>query len=127
MTPSYRAPVSDEDRTRAAIAHHAVALALSVAPGPLRRVARPDLRLRRVRWVAMYLAHVGYGWPMERVGHVFGLSRTSVATACRWVEDARDDTGLDALLERLEGALRQISAPAPVPVDIAGRRLGSVA
>lgn len=121
MTTSYRAPVSDEDRGRAAVALHAVALALSVAPGPLRQVARADLRLRRVRWMAMYLAHVGYGWSMERVGHVFGPTRTSVATACRWVEDARDDPGLDTLLERLEQALRQISSPACVPAHIAGR------
>ena len=50
----------------------------------------------------MYLAQVSYGWPLERVGHAFGLNRATAAAACRWAEDGRDHPSVDALLERLE-------------------------
>ncbi|MNE73748.1 hypothetical protein D3C80_1697750 [compost metagenome] len=66
-------------------------------------------RACRARWSAMYLAHVSYGWPLERVGHAFGLNRVTASTACRWAEDARDDDRYDAVMDGLETGLRAIS------------------
>jgi chromosomal replication initiation ATPase DnaA len=67
----------------------------------------------RARYLAMYLAHVTYGWPLRRVGAAFQRDRSTVGIACRWVEDQRDDARMDAMLEHLEVTLRQ-AADAPV-------------
>ena len=56
----------------------------------------------------MYLAHVSFGWPLERVAHAFGLNRATAGTACRWAEDERDAPALDALLDRLERGVREV-------------------
>lgn len=70
--------------------------------------ARLGLKACRARWMAMYLAHIGHGWGLERVGHAFGLNRATAALGCRWVEDARDDPAVDALLERLAATMRDV-------------------
>ena len=66
-------------------------------------------RACRARWSAMYLAHVSFGWPLERVGHAFGLNRATASTACRWAEDARDepidDWAVDRRQDRYEKGL----------------------
>ncbi|MBS0528144.1 MAG: DNA replication initiation protein [Proteobacteria bacterium] len=54
------------------------------------------------RQVAMYLAHIGFALSFETIGRVFGRDRTTVAHACRVVEDSRDDVGLDRRLSALE-------------------------
>ena len=64
--------------------------------------SRTRPRACRARWSAMYLAHVSYGWPLERVGHAFGLNRATASTACRWAEDARDDDRYDAVMDGLD-------------------------
>jgi hypothetical protein len=75
---------------------------------------RLGLRPMRARWLAMYLTHVGYGWPLERVGHAFGVNRNTVGAGCKWAEDARDSPGVDRLLDTLETAVREIcEAPRP--------------
>lgn len=56
----------------------------------------------------MYLAHVGFGWTLERVGHAFGVNRSTTSVACRWAETARDRPALDALIERLEACVREL-------------------
>jgi chromosomal replication initiation ATPase DnaA len=57
------------------------------------------------RQVAMYLAHVGAGLSMSEVGRGFGRDRTTVAHACRHVEDRRDDPRIEAMLVCLEAAM----------------------
>jgi chromosomal replication initiation ATPase DnaA len=59
-------------------------------------------RAAYARQVAMYLAHVGFALGFETIGHAFGRDRTTVAHACRVVEDSRDDAGLDCRLATLE-------------------------
>ena len=58
--------------------------------------------------VDVSLAHVGYGWPLERVGHAFGVNRATAGVGCRWAEDARDDPAIDGLLDRLEATIRDV-------------------
>ena len=114
MSRSYRAPVQEDDRIRAGLAMQMIALPTGVAAETMMSSERLGLRPTRARWLAMYLAHVGYGWPLERVGFAFGVNRNTVGTGCRWAEDARDDPQVDALLERLEIAVRDIcEAPRP--------------
>lgn len=59
------------------------------------------------RQVAMYLAHVGFAMSFAAVGRMFGRDRTTVAHACRVIEDGRDDARLDCRLATLERACRQ--------------------
>jgi chromosomal replication initiation ATPase DnaA len=59
-------------------------------------------RAAYARQVAMYLAHVGFELSFETIGRVFHRDRTTVAHACRVVEDSRDDIGLDRQLAALE-------------------------
>jgi chromosomal replication initiation ATPase DnaA len=106
MSEPYRVPVTDADRTRAGLALQIVALVTGVPAEAMTRRERLNPRACRARWTAMYLSHVSYGWPLERVGHVFGLNRATAGIACRWVEDERDRPAFDALLDRMEAVLR---------------------
>lgn len=108
MMEAYKVPVTEGDQTRAGLALHLVAASTGV---PIREVTRNErlgMAALRARRLAMYLAHVSYGWTLERVGHVFGMNRATASAACRWAEDQRDQPALDALLETLEGCLRAI-------------------
>jgi chromosomal replication initiation ATPase DnaA len=61
------------------------------------------------RQVAMYLAHVCFALSFETIGRAFNRDRTTVAHACRVVEDSRDDTNLDRRLAALERTSREVS------------------
>ena len=52
-------------------------------------------RAAYARQVAMYLAHVGFALSFETIGRALDRDRTTVAHACRVVEDSRDDARLD--------------------------------
>jgi hypothetical protein len=54
------------------------------------------------RQLAMYLVHVLLGRNLTDVGTLFGRDRTTVAHACRSVEDRRDDGPLEREIEELE-------------------------
>jgi hypothetical protein len=56
------------------------------------------------RQIAMYLAHVGFGLSMAEVGRAFGRDRTTVVHACHLIEDRRDETRFDQMLDHLEQA-----------------------
>ena len=71
----YRVPVTEGDRIRADAALSLSGLALGVPVAEMTRRERVRPRACRARWSAMYLAHVSFGWPLERVAHAFGLNR----------------------------------------------------
>ena len=70
---------------------------------------RGSRRAAFARQIAMYLAHVGFGLNFETIGHVFGRDRTTVAHACRVVEDGRDDIWFDCRVAALELICRAAS------------------
>ncbi|MCS0501057.1 helix-turn-helix domain-containing protein [Ancylobacter mangrovi] len=74
------------------------------------RLARP---VSATRALAMYLAHVGLGLPMSAVGRAFGRHRSTVAHACRTVEERRETARWDRKVSELEA--RMIRALAQVP------------
>ena len=115
----YRVPVTEGDRIRADAALSLAALALGVPVAEMTRRERVRPRACRARWSAMYVAHVSYGWPLERVGHAFGLNRATASTACRWAEDARDDDRYDAVMDGLESGLRAVSELPAVDLALA--------
>jgi chromosomal replication initiation ATPase DnaA len=104
----YRVPVTEGDRIRADAALHLSALAFGVPVAEMLRRERVRPRACRTRWSAMYLAHVAFGWPLERVAHAFGLNRATSSTACRWAEDERDRGDYDTLMDGLESCLRAV-------------------
>lgn len=62
----------------------------------------------RARQTAMYLMHTSMSAPYRDVGRLFGRDRTTVAHACRAIEDSRDDPQTDAALMRLEGIIETV-------------------
>lgn len=58
------------------------------------------------RQLAMYLAHVGLGLPQADVAHAFNRDRSTVAHACRRIEDMRDRVPFDRHVARLEACVR---------------------
>jgi chromosomal replication initiation ATPase DnaA len=93
-----------------------VALDFALDADDLVSKTRGPPRIAFARQVAMYLAHVGFALSFEAIGRAFGRDRTTVAHACRVVEDNRDDIWLDLRLATLERACRN-AAP-----DQASRR-----
>jgi len=115
----YRVPVSEEDRRRADLVMQIVAVRLDTPIQVAARGTRLAPAALRARRVAMYLAHVALGWQLERVGHAFGVNRQTASTACRRIEDARDEPHLDGLLDQLEEAIRGVcDAPPPDLPDV---------
>ena len=108
MEQDYRAPVTAGDRVRAGLAMQMIAMTFSVPIEGMATRKRLGLKACKGRWLSMYLSHVGFGWPLERVGHAFGVNRVTAGVGCRWVEDARDDPAIDTLLDCLEGTLRTL-------------------
>jgi chromosomal replication initiation ATPase DnaA len=53
----------------------------------------------------MYLAHVGRGVSMTKVGRLFERDRPTVAHACGLIEDKRDDPDFGYRREHLERAV----------------------
>jgi hypothetical protein len=108
MEDPYRSAAPGGDRLRAALALQLVAAATGVPADRLKHRVRLHGQACRARWVAMYLSHVTFGWPFERIGLAFDMNRATAAQACRWAEDERDRPWLDDLLNRLERSMRDI-------------------
>lgn len=62
------------------------------------------------RQIAMYLCHVSYKMPMVRIAHALHRDRSTVAHACRVIEDCRDDPAWDQILDQLELVLSKLPA-----------------
>jgi chromosomal replication initiation ATPase DnaA len=76
----------------------------------LETAPRGSQRAAFARQVAMYLAHVAFGLSFEAIGRAFGRDRTTVAHACRVVEDSRDDIWFDCRAATLELMCRAAAA-----------------
>lgn len=79
-----------------------VAFDFGLDPAALEVTLRGSQRVAFARQIAMYLAHVGFGLSFEAIGRAFGRDRTTVAHACRVVEDGRDDIWFDCRIATLE-------------------------
>lgn len=79
-----------------------VALDFGLDADDLVAVLRGSQRVAFARQIAMYLAHVGFALSFDVVGRAFGRDRTTVAHACRVVEDGRDDIWFDCRIATLE-------------------------
>jgi chromosomal replication initiation ATPase DnaA len=88
------------------ILEQAVSGVFTVAGPDLWTLTRGRPPIAFARQVAMYLAHVECGLSLTEVGHVFARDRTTVAHACRLIEDRREEPTFDRVLELLQAVLR---------------------
>lgn len=91
-------------------------LAATATGLPLDNVLHPrrlDRRSASARALAMYLAHVGLGLPMTRVASAFGRHRSTVAHACRRIEERREVAGWDRQVAVLEEKARAETGVSP--------------
>jgi chromosomal replication initiation ATPase DnaA len=70
----------------------------------LRGASRGEAPIAFARQVAMYVAHVWFALSLTEVGRRFDRDRTTVAHACRVVEDRRDDPRVDRVVSAIESA-----------------------
>ncbi len=98
-----RGPLVDPSAT--AMLDGCVEAVFGLAPGAIFGRTRGSAQNALARQVAMYLSHVALGATLTETARRFGRDRTTVAHACRQIEDRRDDPGFDALLTALETAI----------------------
>lgn len=67
--------------------------------------SRCEAEVAMARQLAMYLMNVVLGRSFTDVGRFFGRDRTTVSHACALIEDARDDSAFDAMVDGLETKL----------------------
>ena len=84
---------------------HVVSQVFGVTHDDLSIKSRGKAHIALARQVAMYLTHVALRLTFTEVGHLFSRDRTTVAHACKVVEDRRDDPAFDRALDLLEWAL----------------------
>ncbi len=99
-------PSDQADRIRAGFVTYLVSFATGVDVARIHAPTRQTAQVARARQIAMYLTHVGFSWPMGRVGAAFGRDRTTASYACHRVEDWRDQPGFDAVIDSLEACVR---------------------
>ncbi len=81
-----------------------VASTFRLSPAELRGASRGEAQIAFARQVAMYVAHVWFALSLTEVGRRFDRDRTTVAHACRVVEDRRDDPSVDRVVSAIESA-----------------------
>ena len=79
--------------------------AFGIAPSALHAPGRGAARVAFARQVAIYLSHVRLGLSYSAVGRFFGRDRTTAAYACRVIEERREESSLDSLIDCLERAI----------------------
>ena len=67
----------------------------------------------RARHIAIYVAYSALGMSLTRVAIAFGRDRSTVARACRLVEDYREDPDFDTWVDQLTVGLRSVALLAP--------------
>lgn len=87
------------------ICRRAVCLALGVALVDMQSASRNCADIAVARQIAMYFAHTMFGFSYHDVGEQFSRDRTTVAYACRKVEDLRESSAFDATLCEIESML----------------------
>jgi chromosomal replication initiation ATPase DnaA len=110
--PGFERPNSDLARQgMRLVIEHTVMCVFDVADSDLQRCHRGRAKVALARQTAMYLAHTAFGMTLTQVGLLFARDRTTVAHACAVIEDRRDDSNFDRVLELLERAVKALQAP----------------
>ena len=102
------------DRHYAELAASIVGYTMRVPAPAILDCARGTHAIARARQISMYLTYVGFEMSLARVALAFGRDRSTVAHACRQIEDVRDAGDFDDWLIQLEQGLQLL---APLTVD----------
>jgi hypothetical protein len=97
---------------KARLATFMVAYAMDVPAADIMARERGNSDASVARQLAMYLTHTVFGASLHYVAIAFRRDRSTVAHACRVVEDRREDPAFDALVTTLEAVLAVAPAPA---------------
>jgi hypothetical protein len=97
-----RSPPHDDTARLCWLVEEVTAAAFAVPVDELRAPSRRPPAAAFARQSAMYLAHVALGLRFGEIGRLFRRDRTTVAYACRLVEDRRDDPVVERVLQTLE-------------------------
>jgi chromosomal replication initiation ATPase DnaA len=92
-----------------------VAAAFGVRVADIHGTRRGGQDTAFARQVAMYLVHTRLGFSYVASGSLFGRDRTTAAHACRTVEDRREDSRIDGIVDCLERAIDRM------PESVRGR------
>lgn len=65
--------------------------------------------ISRARQIAIYLLHTSLSIPYGVLARLFRRDRTTVAHACRTIEDLRDNPAKDNAISKLEGILELLA------------------
>ena len=98
-----------EDRHNAVLAAGLVGYALGYTPEIIMGSDRGARDLVKARQVAMYLTYIGFGMSLARVANAFDRDRSTVAYACRVIEDRRYDDAFNVWMETLEKGLTTVA------------------
>ncbi len=79
--------------------------AFGITRSALHAPGRGAAHVAFARQVAIYLSCVRLGLSYSAVGRFFGRDRTTAAHACRVIEECREDSTLNSLLDCLERAI----------------------
>ncbi|MGI9475233.1 MAG: helix-turn-helix domain-containing protein [Hyphomicrobiaceae bacterium] len=85
-----------------------VATVFNVEAELLAHPKRGPAHVALARQVAMYLAHVSCELSLTAVGRLFGRDRSTVAHACRRIENAREGPLFDRALAVMERSVRMV-------------------
>ncbi len=103
-------PDPRRDRLTVGFVTHLVSLATGVSAAEIGAPRRESQAAVRARQLCIYLTHITFHWPLNRVAYAFGRDRTTCGHACRKIEDMREDAAFDRRLTDLEACLRQAPA-----------------
>ncbi len=99
---------TESDRETEPMAHFVEALvasAFGIRAGAIREPARGAAPVAFARQVAIYLFHTRLGLSYSATGRLLGRDRTTAAHACRVIEERREDSSLDTVLDCLERSI----------------------
>lgn len=105
-------PDPRRDRLTVGFVTHLVSLATNISAAEISAPKRATQATVRARQLCIYLTHITFHWPLNRVAYAFGRDRTTCGHACRKIEDMREDAAFDRRLTDLEACLRQAPAHA---------------
>ena len=95
----------DYDRVAGQLVVRLVSVLDRVPVCDLHRTSRGKAATCLARQKAMYLMHTVFSSPYHTVAEFFSRDRTTIAHACRLVEDMRDNEDFDKQLEAMENLL----------------------
>ena len=77
----------------------------------------PAVDRRRVlchlQQIAMYVCHVGLRLPLSDIAVAYGRDRSTVAHACKVIEDRRDNRAYDEFISAVERVVAALFGPLP--------------